>query len=372
MTRSKKILFIINDDRFFNSHRLPIAKAAINKGYEVHLAARMSLEENYWQSLNVHIHPLKLHPNKGGIIGLYKEGLDIYRCIQNTRPDIIHLVTIKPVLLGGIAARIAGVPKVVSAISGLGYIFTATGLIAQIKRIIVRLMYKIACHQKDIQMIFQNPDDMQIIQNEIHLPKSKTILIPGSGIDLKEYAYHPLPENDSIVLFAARLLKTKGLYEFIDAVKIIKATNPNVRFVVAGELDKDNQSAIQASDLDDWIKNDLIEYVGFKENIKELLVKSSLVVLPSYREGLPKILIEAQAIGRPVITTNAPGCKDAILDQETGLLVPIKDHNALAAAMKTLINDKERSQKFGINARKWAEKQFDIKAVIDRHLIIYG
>ncbi len=365
-----KILFIVNIDWFFISHRLPIAIAAKKAGHEIHLATCFTTHESTLAKQGIITHGISFNRRGSSLRSIFTELVKLISIVDNVKPDIVHLVTIKPVLLGGIAIHFSRPkPAVVAAVSGLGFIFVSKGIIAKIRRLLVSIMYRLAFSHKKITVIFQNIDDLNLIKRISKLPKSRTTLIEGSGIEIDKYCYKLIPKNHPIVLFPARLLISKGILDFIEASKILYG---KARFVIVGKLDTENPDCISFSLLSNLIKNNFIEYWGFSKNISKTIQKCSIVVLPSYREGFPKILMEAAACGRPIITTNVPGCRDAIIPNKSGLLVPLKDPSFLASEISRLLGDFSLLTSMSKAGRELAESKYDLKIVVEKHMKIYS
>ena len=365
----KKILFISNVDWFFISHRLPIAMEAIKKGYEVHLATKLTDKKSFLIKQGFIIHPIELDRTQKNLINFLRTIAQIFKIIYKFKPNIIHAITIKPVIIGGFASRVLNIPFVAS-ISGLGYVFVSNGIKSKLTKFVVTLLYKLALSGQNIKVIFQNIDDEKIISRICNLKFNQKILIHGSGVDLDIYKPKNKKSKDKIILFASRLLKSKGLLEFVKSAELLKFKN--IKFLIAGKLDSENPDCIEFEEMNDWVSRGIVDYVGFNENIINIINNSNIVVLPSYYgEGLPKILIEASACGVPIITTNHPGCRDAIINEVTGILVPIKDHKALSTAILRLIENPQMSKKMGESGRKLALEKYDIKKVVNKHISIY-
>lgn len=372
---TKRLLFVVNVDWFFLSHRLPLALAAVAQGFDVHIAAGVTDKVEELQGYGFTLHSIDLDRRSSGACNAVVTFWQIWQVYKKVRPDIVHLVTIKPVILGGIAARFAGISAVVFAVSGLGFVFLAQGKKAEIRRLVVGLLYRFAFGQDNIIVVFQNPDDKASLMSLAHLPLVKVRIIRGSGVDLRQYSKKPLPNSVPIVLLAARLLADKGVREFVQAARLLQYSMPAgercVRFVLVGSIDPDNPASLTESELMNWADEGVVELWGQRSDMPQVLESSYLVVLPSYREGLPKVLIEAAAIGRAVITTDVPGCRDAIEDGITGILVPVKNPEALAHAIKQLLDDPVRCKLMGMAARALAERAFDVKSVVAEHIKIY-
>lgn len=366
-----RLLFVVNTDWFFVSHRLPIAEAAIKAGYEVHVACTLTGAHKKIEAVGAVVHELQILRGGRRLLATWHEFKAIADIYQSLRPDIVHLVTIKPVLLGGIAARWKKVPAVVAAISGLGFIFLSRGWKASVRRVLAGTMYHLALSHSRIKVIFQNPDDRDAVCSFVDLPKVAIEMIRGSGVDLNAFKYSPLPGGIPLVLMASRLLKDKGVGEFVAAARLIRSRGITARFCLVGNLDLANPSSWTQKDLDEVVASGDIEYWGHRDDMADVLGQASVVVLPSYREGLPKVLLEAAASGRPVVTCDAPGCRDAIEPESTGVLVPVRDSVCLADAIQSLVEDHSLREKMGSAARKLAEESFSVEVVAARHLVIY-
>lgn len=367
-----KLLILVNVDWFFISHRLPIAIAAKKYGYDVHIATKITKYYDELLSYGFVVHPLPIKRSSTNFVTEIKTFIEILFLLKRIKPDILHTVTIKPTIYGGIAARIASVSNVVVAISGLGYLFVEKSTSAFIRRFLVSIAYKIALKHKNIKVIFQNSSDVLILKKIAKLRESAIVIISGSGVDLEKFSYSPPRNNKIIVLMAARLLKQKGVYEYISAAKVIRQRGYDAIFQLAGTPDHSNPGSVSESEYCDWKREGLVEILGYRSDMHLLLSQAHIFVLPSfYGEGLSKALVEAAACGRPVITTNIPGCIDAIVPNMTGLIVPPKDSIALANAIERLINDKKLCEKMGAAGRKLAEQRYSIESIVNLHLEIY-
>ena len=366
-----KIVYIVNVDWFFISHRLPIALEAINQGHEVSIFAKDTGKMDYLKSLGMNVYPISLERGSLNPFSSLNLLFDLKRKLSSIQPDVVHLVTIKPVLLGGIASILAKVPAIVYAISGLGYIFTNTMTKAKILRIGVIPLYRLALSAKNKVVIVQNSDDLRILRQYVSIPDSQTVLIPGSGVNLEKFYVQQIPLENKVVLMACRMLADKGVYEFYKSAILLKRKYPLIRFVLVGGVDPDNPASLSEQQLNEWTQSGIVEWWGHQSDMAETLSKATVVVLPSYREGMPKVLLEAQALGRPVVTTDVPGCREAIEEGVTGFLAEVKDENSLATAIEKLISNDSLCEEFSHNARQRAEDKFDIKQVVKTHFEIY-
>ena len=368
----KKLLFVVNVDWFFLSHRLPIALEAQRQGYEVHIATGLTdkLDELRRHGLTVHVLALDRHGT--GLANAWMTTLQLWRVLRSVRPDVVHLVTIKPILLGGLLARLVRVPSLVVAVSGLGYVFMSHGSTALVRRALVSVLYKLALTHRNLKVIFQNADDLRSLNEIVHLPAHQVATLRGSGVDLAHFVHWPLPAGVPVVVLAARLLADKGVFEFVEAAKLLKAQGCSARFVLVGTVDTGNPTSVKQTELDVWVRDGVVEWWGHRSDMAQVLSAAQIVVLPSYREGLPKVLLEAAACGRPVVTTDVPGCRDAIEPGVTGVLVPVQDALALAQAVNELILDPVRCERLGRAGRALAQQAFDVRQVVAAHLHIYA
>jgi glycosyltransferase involved in cell wall biosynthesis len=367
----KKILFIVNVDWFFVSHRLDIAKEAINQGYEVHIATSVTDKLDILLENGLIVH--NLNQTRGhSYYSLLSEFWNFLSIIKATNPNLVHLVTIKPILLGGIAAKLSNIPAIVSAVSGLGIVFSSSRLKYKILRRFLYPFYRFAFNHKNQTIIFQNKNDFTRMSSLGLVPPKKSIIIQGSGVDLDVFRYYPEPNGVPIISLAARLLIDKGVEVFVEASKILIKRKIKARFWLIGQPDLGNINSVSIKQLTEWQSSGLIEWLGYRDDIPNLFSKSNIVTLPSfYGEGLPKVLIEAAASGRPIITTDHPGCRDSVDSGKTGLLISPKDPVQLADTICILLNDSSLRIKMGIAGRKKAEKMFDVSKVVTKHMLIY-
>ncbi len=366
-----RLLFVVNNPAFFLSHRLPLALAAQRAGYEVHVAtmAGDSVPRITAHGLAHHAVPMTRsgkHP-----LQELRTVWALYRLFRRLRPALVHLVTIKPVLYGGIAARLARVPAMVSAISGLGFVFVARGARAALVRQVVAALYRLALGHRNSRIVFQNANDRAVLCGLGAARPEQAVMIRGSGVDLADYPALAEPPPPVAALMVARLLRDKGVLEFVEAARLLRSRGAGVRMLLAGGVDPGNPASVLQADVDGWRREGCIEALGERSDIAALYAASHIAVLPSYREGLPRSLIEAAACGRAVVTTDVPGCRDAIEPGETGLLVPPRDAAALADAIERLAADAALRQQMGQAGRRLAEREFDVDDVCRQHLDIY-
>jgi glycosyltransferase involved in cell wall biosynthesis len=276
------------------------------------------------------------------------------------------------VLYGGIAARLTGVPASVGALTGLGHVFVAAGPKARALRSVVARVMRFALGHPNGAIIFQNPDDQRILVERGIVPPDAAVLIRGSGVDLEQYAPAPEPDGPVLVVLASRMLWSKGVGEFVDAAQRLRRDGVHARFALVGGTDPGNPAAVPADTLTRWRDSGVLEWWGRKDDMPGVFASSHVVCLPSYYgEGVPKVLIEAAACGRPIVTTDAPGCREVVREGDNGLLVPMRDSEALAAALRRLIGSAQLRRVMGSRSREIAVAEFSVEHVIEATLALY-
>lgn len=362
---------VVNEDRFFLSHRKPVAVAAKDAGYETIIVAkdtghRKEVEELGFTMLDLPINPTGMNPFQE-----IKTLRYLYKLYRKERPDIVHHVGLKNILWGGFVAKILKIKGVVNAVSGLGGLFNG-GELSITTRAILAVM-RFSNRRKNVKVIFQNNDDMSIfLANNVVSPK-QIEFTKGSGIDLTEYAYTPEPEGGTaIVIFTARMVREKGICDLIEAAEILKPEyKDKVKFILCGRLTP-NKTGITEEYMREHCDGEYICWFGERNDVKQLLERSHIMAFPSYyREGVPKSLIEASAVGRPIVTCDSIGCRDVVDNEVNGLLVEPRNVDQLAVAIKTFIDDPSLRRRMGNAAREKAEREFSITKVVDTHLKIY-
>ena len=366
-----RILYIVNDLNFFISHRLDIALAAKKEGYEIHLACPKSEAINK-DLQDIKIHSISLSRSSRNPFKEILTFLSIHKVIRDVDPDLIHLITIKPVLYGGIIASFFKKIRVVFAIPGLGFSFIQEGLKAMIFRAFISFLYKLAFKAKKIRVIFQNKDDKFLLESLTSLDSSKVELIKGSGVNLDEFPFSDIPKGKKIISMASRMQKDKGIMEFFEAASILNTRGCEAQFNFIGEDDVSYASRLDKKIINEWKDKGDINFLGYREDISRLFAESTVIVLPSYREGFPKVLQEAAACGRPIVTCDVPGCREVVEDGKNGFLVEPKNSLDLANKIQQLIEDEDMLKDMGIKSRQLAEKEFSIKRIVSRHLEIYS
>jgi glycosyltransferase involved in cell wall biosynthesis len=368
-----RLLFVVNAAWFFISHRLPLALAAVRAGYDVHVAtgSATAKEIEYLENSGLRFHKLLLKRSSKNPFHNVVLLLQLFRLYRRLQPYIAHHVTIKPVIFGTLVARLLRTPVVINAISGLGYSFSSANTRARLFHSAVGFAYKACLNHPRMTVIFQNPDDRSDFCKWTGIQALNSVLISGSGVDLKKFCHHPEPGGVVRVVLPARMLRDKGVVEFAAAIGRLHSRHIEVEGILAGPLDPQNPENLTQTELLNLEQRYGVAWIGQVDDVVTLLSQSHIVCLPSYREGLPKALMEACAVGRAIVTTDVPGCRDVVENGVTGVLVPDRQVAPLAEALEKLISDPALRQRMGLAARARAEREFGIEQVIQQTLILY-
>lgn len=367
----KKLYMIVNEDRFFLSHRKDIALRAMKNGFDVTIVTKNTGQKQNILDLGLKVIDLQINPTGMNPIQEFKTFLFLLNLYLKDKPDIVHHVGLKSILWGSVAARLAKVKGVVNAVSGLGVAFSDDSKSIITKCILTVL--KVGHHRKGLKVIFQNHEDENLFLNNGIISSNKIVFIKGSGVDLNVYKEVLEPDADMIrILFTGRMVEEKGVKILIEAAELLRDKyEGKVQFVLCGGLSQ-NPKAMKEDYLNSHCDGKYIQWLGFRKDIKEQLMASHIVAFPSYyREGVPKSLIEATAIGRPIVTTQSVGCKDTVEDGYNGFLIPIKNSQILAKKLEVLIANPELRKQMGHHSRLIAERDFSLEDVINKHLKVY-
>ena len=370
----RRLLFIVNDTRFFVSHRLSLAIGALEDGYDVHLAAFDNGDLETLQRHGIHLHRLSIDRTGLNPLNDIRFFLDLAQIIRHVRPDLTHCVTIKPVVYGGLLSRILRVDGCVLALSGLGQLFQERAGTWKIRmaRTAAKLLCRVAMGHRNGHVIFQNHCDRDEFVKAGLVTAERTTLIPGSGVDTAIYEATPAVDDKPTVILPARMLWSKGIQQFVDAARVIRACGHDVRFWLAGESPEHNPDAVPASTLRAWHDEGVVEWLGYCDDMPGLYGQSTIVCLPTYyREGLPKCLIEAAACQRPIVTTDIPGCRNICRHEENGLQIPACDMPAIVKAIMHLLASPDLCQRMGERGRQIVEQEFHVDRVVGDTLSIY-
>ena len=366
-----KLLYFITEDWYFCSHRLPLAVAAKNAGYDVTIVTHVNNHGTMITDAGLRLIPSTLArrgQNPFHEVSFIRKLISIYR---QEKPDIIHHVAIKPVLYGSIAARLAGCRNVVNAMAGMGFVFTSDKAKAKVLRPLVSGAYRMLLNRPNHRLILQNPDDVALFTNSELIEPKKIALIRGAGVDTSQFAPEPEVAGQPIIVLASRLLWDKGVGEFVEAASILRDDGVEARFVLVGDSDHENPAAIAQEKIDEWIALGHVQWWGRRDDMPTVFSQAHIICLPSYREGLPKVLLEAASCGTPIVATDVPGCREIVRHNQNGFLVPPKNPGALAEALKTLILNADLRKCMGMAGRKIVEQEFSQEIVIEQTLALY-
>lgn len=371
MSSAPRLLYLVTEDWYFCSHRLPLGIAARERGYDVTVATRVQRHAGPIRAAGLNLVPLQWSRHGHNPFKELSTLREIVRVYRRERPDIVHHVAIKPVLYGSIAARIAGTRAVVNAIAGLGYLESSSDLRARLLRRVVEPGYRVLLDRPNSRLIVQNPDDRSALMQHGIVDGSRVALIRGSGVDISRFTPLPEPEGTPLVVLPARLLRDKGVIEYVEAARRLRAEGVTARFALVGEPDLKHPAAISRADLDRWQAEGAVEIWGWREDMVEVFQQCHLVCLPSYREGLPKALLEAAACERAIVTCDVPGCREIVRDGDSGLLVPSRDSASLAMALKRLLQDQTLRRRMARRGRERAVEEFSVERVVADTLNVY-
>lgn len=362
-----KLLFVVTEDWYFVSHRLPLAVAAQAAGYEVVVATRLGEQADVIRNAGVRLIPFALSRRGGNPL---REVFLLWRLYRRERPDLIHHVALKPVIFGAVAAWLARAPVQVNAVAGLGWLFTSSRGLVRLVRPALRWILARLLDREHSLTIVQNPDDKALLERS-GVSSSRLRLIRGVGVNTRIFRPGVPPAGPLCVVLASRMLWDKGVGEFVEAARILSKAGVKARFVLVGDPDPANPASVLESTLRAWNGQHGVEWWGRRDDMAGLLRSAHVACLPSYREGLPKSLLEAAASGLPIVTTDAPGCREVVRDGVNGLLVPVRDAAALAEAMRKLIDDPALRRRMGEQSRLMAETEFGQETVVAQTLAVY-
>jgi glycosyltransferase involved in cell wall biosynthesis len=371
MSDKPKLLFFISEDWYYWSHRRPLALAAREAGYDVVLVTRVGGLQARIEADGIRVVPFAI--SRGGMnplrdIGMLARLIAVYR---RERPTLVHQVAIKPVIFGSIAARIGGVAHVVNALGGLGFSFMSHSWRGRILRVLVRLLLQAALSRG--LLVLQNADDAALLCGARIVDRAQIRIVRGSGVDLDRFRPAAVPPaGPPVVMLPARMLWDKGVGEFVTAAGRLRNSGCEARFVLVGGRDDENPQSIDASTLARWQQDGVVEWWGHRDDMPAVYGLTTIVCLPSYREGTPKSLLEAAACGLALVTTDVPGCREVVRQEENGLLVPAHDAPALAEAIGELLADPARRRRFAAASRAMAEREFGEASVVAQFLAIYS
>lgn len=369
---NKKLFIVVNHDWFFLSHRKDVAIAALNAGWDVTIVACNTGCFSDIQTLGLKTIDLPINATGMNPREEWRTFSFLRKLYMKERPDVVHHVGLKTILWGGLAAKLTRVKGVVNAISGLGVLFSEGKLSITSRSLLAILRF--SNNRNGVRVIFQNhEDEALLLENQVTKPEN-IVFIKGSGVNLNDFDYTPIPDTTPIrIIFTGRMVREKGIVTLSEAAELLRPQyEGKIEFLLCGKL-SDNPKAMKKEEVEALCDGKYFQWLGHRNDVKELLKQSHIVAFPSYyREGVPKSLIEATAIGRPIITCNSIGCKDTVEDGVNGFLIPVRDSMALANKLQLLIEDRDLRQKMGKESRRIAERDFSLETVINRHLEAYA
>lgn len=368
-----RLLFFVTEDWYFCSHRLPHARAAKEAGFEVLVACRVREHGERIRNEGLRLVSIPFNRRSKNPFRELRTILALVRLYARERPDLVQHVALKPVLYGSLAAALAGVPRVVNSIAGLGYVFISRDLTARLLRPFIRAALRWLLNLKNGHLVLQNPDDLRMLEEAGVIRPQRATIIPGSGVDTSVFAPSPEPPPDGkpLAVLASRMLWDKGVGELVEAARILKERGNGLRVILVGDPDPGNPASIAKARLESWQAEGLVEWWGHREDMAKILRQCHIAVLPSYREGFPKSLLEAAACARAIVASDVPGCREIVRHEENGLLVPVRQAAPLADALERLAGDAGLRQRMGRKGRRMVEESFSEEIISAQTVALY-
>ena len=369
--QKQRLLFIVNEDWAFVSHFIERAVAAKENGYDVAVVAHCTNHRSIIESAGLTVFEHGMSRSGTNPFREIASVVNLIKVIRNYRPTLIHLIALKPIVLGSCASIFYRKAQIICAPIGMGYLFSSDDSRARRLRPIVNGALRIALKQSRVAIIIENQDDMDTLKQGNFVQNNQIYLIKGAGVNLNTYRATSETDDHLVVSLFARMLRDKGVTEFVQAATTIKQSRPDIQFQLIGGLDDGNPAALSSQQMDDWVAEGSVTWLGQRSDVPELLAKSNIVVLPSYREGLPKVLIEAAAAQRAVIATDVVGCREAVTDGLNGLLIEPRNSHALTDAIMRLVTDHDLRHKLAQAGRFRAENEFSSEIINTQTLAVY-
>lgn len=369
----KRLMFVVTEDWYFISHRLQLAICAKAEGYRVAVLCRISSHLNALEELGIEVFPWCLERRSKNPLSEWRAMREMRAAINEFRPDVLHAVALKPILYSTLATfgkKVAG--GKVFALGGLGFVFSSRKMLARFLRPIITRVLRFAFRASSTRLILQNPDDARVLLNAKVIADEKIRLIRGAGVDVSVFAVMPEPEGKMLVVLPGRMLWDKGVGEFVEAARLLHQRGLHARFALVGDRDDHNPSCVPARALNEWETEGIVECWGRRDDMPEVFAQAHVVCLPSYREGLPKALLEAASCARSIVTFDVPGCREAVVHGKNGLLVPFGDVAGLAGALETLLTNHGMRKRMGKEGRLMAMREFSQELVAAQTIRVWA
>ncbi|MDW6020971.1 glycosyltransferase family 4 protein [Mesorhizobium sp. BAC0120] len=369
--RAPKLLFVVTEDWYFVSHRLQLAVAASRAGYDVTVATRAGRFSELIREKGLKLCPIDFNRSGTGPVEEIRTLASLIKLYRRERPDIVHHVALKPVIYGSIAARAARISGVVNALGGFGYVFSSEGAKAKILRLIAKPALRFALRGSNARLIVQNGDDLQRVVSGQLADADTVRLIRGAGVDPDSYGAANFAAEPPLVILPARLLREKGVGEFVAAASLLRKRGTKARFALVGQPDPANPASVTQEEVDAWVREGAVEYWGWQDDMPAVLSQAQIVCLPTYHEGFPKSLLEAAASRCAIVATDIPGCREIVKHGSTGWLVPPRNASALADALHEAIKHPELRSRYGSAAFDLVKSSFSLDRIVSETLEIY-
>jgi glycosyltransferase involved in cell wall biosynthesis len=368
----RRVLFVVASDWYFYCHRLPLATRLAAAGYDVHVATPLGRFREKIEDAGIKHTSIPFDRQGRNPFADVRTVSALVRLYRELRPDVVHHVAIKPIVYGSLAARLTRIPAVVNAMPGMGYVFLSKQLLSRTIRPGVMAAYKLLVNAPNSRVILQNPDDLERWVSWGVMRRDRIALIRGAGVDTSHFTPTEEPSGTPLVILPARLLFDKGVGEFVEAARQLRARGVAVRMALVGEGDPGNPASVAPKDLRAWADEGIIELFGWRDDMREVIREAHVVCLPSYGEGLPKALLEAAACGRAIVATDVPGCREIVTHEDNGILVPVRDATSLARAIERVVSDRDLRRRMGERGRTRALEEFSVDIVADATLKLYA
>ena len=369
--KKNRLFFIVSEDKSFWSHRLPLALSAIDAGYNVTLVSNFNKLESKIKNRGINVININFVRSSKHPFTDLKNIFKLILILRKEKPDIIHNVALKTILIASIAGLFSKKMVIINAFTGLGYVFSSDQLHAKLIRFFIKPIFKLLFRRSNYWTIFQNPDDMNLFERLGLINLNQSTLIRGSGVETNKFIQSDDLNKIPVVMLASRMLWDKGVGEFVKVAKRAYKNKINAEFMLVGGIDNDNPMSIPLSTLKQWVSNGDVQWEGHSDNMPDMLASASIVCLPSYREGLPKVLLEAAAIGRPLIASDGPGCREIVRDKYNGLLVKMRDADSLYEAVLMLVNNRKMRETMGRNSRTLVETELSTTIINTQTIELY-